>query len=78
MPEPLDKRFLTEMLRNIKDGERYGLSTDLFAQVFPPGHRDEAALAEARAFAADLRCMTDYWPATNEVFFTKMERKSGS
>ena len=74
MTEPLDTRFLTEMLRKIKAGDRYGLSTDLFAEIFPPGHRDDAALAAARAFAAELRCMTDYWPATNEVFFTKARR----
>jgi hypothetical protein len=67
----LDTQFLKEMLQQIKEGDRFGLSTDLFAHIFPPGHQDEAALAEAARFAAMLRCEMDYWPATNEVFFTK-------
>jgi hypothetical protein len=71
----LDTQFLKEALQQIKEGDRFGLSTDLFSQVFPPGHQDETAFAEAARFAAMLRCEMDYWPATNEVFFTKSPRR---
>jgi hypothetical protein len=62
------------MLQKIKSGERYGLSTDVFAEIFPPGHRDAESMARAARFAAALRCDMDYWLATDEVFFTKRAR----
>jgi hypothetical protein len=62
------------MLGRIEDGERYGLSPDRFAEIFPPGHKDAEAYARAQAFAAEHRCLIDWWPATNEVFFTKLRR----
>jgi len=69
-----DTEILTEMLRQIKAGDRCGLSPDVFAAVFPPGHHDPMAFAAAKDFAAALRCDIDYWRATNEVFFTKRLR----
>jgi hypothetical protein len=70
----LTAAFLTEMLNRLEDGSRFGLSPDRFAEIFPPGHQDEATFARAREFAAGLRCTMDYWRATNEVFFTKIPR----
>jgi hypothetical protein len=72
--ETFDLRLLTEMLGKIKDGERFGLSTDIFAALFPPGHTDAEAFARAREFGAKHRCDMDYWRTTNEVFFTKRVR----
>ena len=68
--------FLKEMLGRLEDGSRFGLSPDRFAEIFPPGHQDEATFARAREFAAAHRCAIDYWRATNEVFFTKTPRAS--
>jgi hypothetical protein len=70
----LTTAFLKDMLRRLEDGSRFGLSPDRFAEIFPPGHQDEVAFAQARAFAAAHRCAIDYWRATNEVFFTKVPR----
>jgi len=68
----LTTTFLKDMLRQLEDGSRFGLSPDRFAEIFPPGHQDEVAFAQARDFAAAHRCAIDYWRATNEVFFTKV------
>ena len=68
--------FLKDRLRPLEDGSRFGLSPDRFAEIFPPGHQDEATFAFAREFAATHRCTIDYWRATNEVFFTKIPRAS--
>ena len=68
--------FLKEMLNRLEHGSRFGLSPDRFAEIFPPGHQDEAAFTRAREFAASHRCTMDYWRATNEVFFTKIPRVS--
>jgi hypothetical protein len=73
MPK-LDQPFLKDMLQRLEDGERYALSPDRFAEIFPPGHQDEGAMAIARRFAATHRCILDYWLGTNEVFFTKLAR----
>ncbi|MGZ3409008.1 MAG: hypothetical protein ACXWJW_00165 [Xanthobacteraceae bacterium] len=70
----LDQPFLKDMLQRLEDGERYALSPDRFAEIFPPGHQYESAMADARSFAAVNRCIVDYWLATNEVFFTKQRR----
>jgi len=70
----LTVRFLSEMLGRLEDGDRYGLSPDRFAEIFPPGHQDADAFARGRKFATDHRCSMDYWLATNEVFFTKQPR----
>lgn len=70
----LDQAFLKDMLQRLPDGERYALSPDRFAEIFPPGHQDEQAMAAARRFGAAHRCTMDYWLATNEIFFTKAMR----
>jgi hypothetical protein len=72
----LDQAFLLRMLQSLEDGERYGLSPDRFAEIFPPGYLDAAVLERARRFADAHRCVMEYWPATNEVFFMKMPRRS--
>jgi hypothetical protein len=72
----LDQAFLLRMLQVLEDGDRFGLSPDRFAEVFPPGHHDAAAYAAGRCFAAAQRCTMEYWPATNEVFFRKNPRES--
>ena len=68
----LTTSFLKDMLNQLEDGSRFGLSPDRFAEIFPPGHQNEATFARAREFAAVHRCTMDYWLATNEVFFTKI------
>jgi hypothetical protein len=70
----LTTSFLTDMLNQLEDGSRFGLSPDRFAEIFPPGHQNETTFARAREFAAAHRCTMDYWLATNEVFFTKIPR----
>jgi hypothetical protein len=70
-----DADLLKEMLRQIKDGERFGIGTDVFAAVFPPSHTDAGALAAARSLSEACRCDMDYWRATNEVFYTKRIRR---
>jgi hypothetical protein len=74
----LDQAFLRRMLQRLEDGGRYGLSPDRFAEVFPPGHQDSAAFDAARGFAAAQRCIMEYWPATNEVFFMKLPTRAAS
>jgi hypothetical protein len=71
----LDQPFLKDMLRQLEGGDRFALSPDRFAEIFPPGHHDSAAYSDAGRFAAEHRCSLDYWPATNEIFFTKRVRK---
>jgi hypothetical protein len=71
----LTTAFLKERLRQLEHGGRFGLSPDIFAEIFPPGHHDAAAEADARRFAATYRCTMDYWRATNEVFFSKARRR---
>ena len=66
--------FLVQMLQGLEDGSRFGLSPDRFAEIFPPGHQDAAAFAQARDLAAAHRCTMDYWRATNEVFFSKVPK----
>ena len=70
----LTAAFLSERLSQLEDGGRFGLSPDRFAEIFPPGHQDATAYAEAKRLGAEHRCLTDYWPGTNEVFFTKLPR----
>ncbi len=70
----LDQTFLRQMLQALEDGGRFALSPDRFAEIFPPGHHDDSARAQALRFATAHRCMMDYWPQTNEVFFTKLPR----
>lgn len=70
----LDQIFLQQMLQALEDGSRFALSPDRFAEIFPPGYHDDAAHAQAQRFAAAHRCTMDYWPQTNEVFFTKLAR----
>jgi hypothetical protein len=71
----LDQPFLKDMLQQLEDGGRFGLSPDRFAEIFPPGHHDNGAYAAGKQFAASHRCLMDYWPATNEIFFTKQTRR---
>ena len=70
--DKLTLAFLKDMLGRLEAGDRYGLSPDRFAEIFPPGHQDVGAFARALQFAAAQRCQMDYWRATNEVFFTKL------
>jgi hypothetical protein len=67
----LDTDFLREMLGRLEEGDRFGLSPDRYAEIFPPGHHDTTAFAAGRRFAETHHCDMDYWRATNEVFFTK-------
>ncbi len=71
----LDQAFLRQILQALEDDGRFALSPDRFAEIFPPGHQDDGARTQAAQFAAEHRCALDYWPQTNEVFFTKLARR---
>lgn len=65
------RSFLRARLAELGRGGRYSISPDLFAELFPPDHEDDAAYSAAAGFARKQGCVIDYWQATNEVFFTR-------
>ena len=62
---------LRAVIADMPAGDKFGITNELFAELFPPGKRDVNAMAHCYEFAKVVGCRIENNPEDNEIFFVK-------
>jgi hypothetical protein len=64
---------LRAALATLRAGQSTGISREEYADLFPPGERDEQARASCQAFAGSAGCRVEAISERHSIWFVKTD-----